>query len=292
MSTHHPLSLFVFGSLEKCLDEIQRKGSLISRSTSNLGEPIHNLRVDCRKGLAALDFYKPVIPQSCHERLRSKLRKFLRRSNLGRDLDVIIQALQKDDSRGAAQLLRRLKKDRKREFRQVQKKVGKLEFGSMKTKLHAQMQGSPLVATQAEPVVSAAEWAKQEFQKVALQILSDIHVGEWDTESAHQLRLRIKKLRYSLELATSIAGEISLSMDESLLTQVQRMLGEINDLAVRIRMLRGYQCGRRRREVQAFLKKQIATDNQELDRRLQQWSEFWTPERQSRFYGALAKRTF
>jgi CHAD domain-containing protein len=292
MSNLQPISPLVFGSLERRLDEIQRKGSLISHAKSKLGEPIHNFRVDCRKGLAALDFYQSVVPKGCFKRLRSTLRKFLRQSNLGRDLDVIVQALKDENSPGTSQLLRRLKKDRKREFRSFQKRVSKLAFGHLKAKLHAKM----LDAAASSPIEdhdgSLANWAQHGLQVIAQRLFSDAHVGDWNAESAHQLRLRIKKLRYSVELATSLTGKIPLAIEAPLLEESQRMLGEINDLAVRIRTLRAYRCRLRKPECQDFLEHQISSDSRELDRRLEQWSQFWTPECQTRFYGAFAKRTF
>lgn len=279
-------------SLDEKLNAIQKECALISHTDSPTGEMIHDLRVDCRRGIAALDFFRTVLPKNRCDRLRNRLKKVLRESSKGRDMDVMIHEWNDAHLIVPAPLLRKIKKRRAKNFHSVHKTVSKLHLDQDRKKLEEKLSERTALALSNTREELYAVWAKPRLTSIFDRLHSESLVDEWTPKNLHRFRLRIKKFRYTLELASSIDHDVAISIDSPLLAQIQRMLGEINDITVRLRHLRKY--GNRMNDPasQSFLAQQLADDERELNKRISDWRQFWTPECQEKVYGALATRTF
>lgn len=281
-----------FESLDQQLKVIQKQCALVCRRQSSRGEIIHELRVNCRKGLAALDFYGPLFPKIDFEQLRSRLARVLRESSRGRDLDTMIDALKNTSPTVPTPLLLKLKKDRRKEFRSFRQWVRKLSLTRERRKLKAETLESPFNLSQLDHQESLSRQAKQRIRTIVEELRGDSSVDEWTPKKLHRFRIRIKRLRYSLEIASTADQLFEISIVSTLLAQIQQALGEINDTVVRIRYLRKYLGKLTDQESQLFLNVQIAVDENLLADRLAKWGQFWTTDVQNKLYGDLMTRTF
>ncbi|XZE32949.1 CHAD domain-containing protein [Pirellulaceae bacterium SH501] len=284
---HDSIASLVVQDLKKELEEVQRYRSLILGSKSNLRENLHDLRIRCRKGIVALDFYKSFLAKRGFQRLRSKLKRLLRSSSTARDLDVLLQSMEQMQSKAAEPFLRRLRKDRKRQVQSFQKAASELDLAHGWKKLRNRIPESPLLAISITDSQSYRNWAQQRTKSVVEKRLGDARdaaaIESWTPKKLHRLRIRIKRLRYSLDLASSLGPDVAALIDGPLITQIQRILGDINDIAVRLRYLREYSSRMKEPDCREFLLQQIANDERELAVRIDHWNRLWTEDLQSKF---------
>jgi triphosphatase len=87
---------------------------------------------------------------------------------------------------------------------------------------------------------SPRDFATRRFHKLARRFeKSGRHLDTFDVPRLHTLRILAKKLRYSAEFFASLYGKKKTSTFLAALSEVQEVLGQINDVAVTHRLLDG-----------------------------------------------------
>lgn len=93
---------------------------------------------------------------------------------------------------------------------------------------------------QAEAIQTAQDFATRRLNKLAKRFsLSGQRLGNADAARLHALRILAKKLRYSAEFFASLYDKLIAKTYLDALSEVQDVLGEINDVAVAHRLLDG-----------------------------------------------------
>jgi CHAD domain-containing protein len=93
---------------------------------------------------------------------------------------------------------------------------------------------------QGEGIPSARDFATRHLRKLVKRFArSGQHLNAADDKQLHALRIVAKKLRYSAEFFASLFGKQKAQAFLAALSEVQEVLGQINDVAVAHRLLDG-----------------------------------------------------
>lgn len=200
-------------------------------------EPLHQLRVSLRRLRTALRQFGPalVLPERVSER---RIAALARRTSLCRDLDVLrdllehawLPRLPAAERRALQPLLRRLRHRRRRAFLAAAEELQARRCERLLARLEAWAQRPGFTALGEEPLaVWRTEWHRPFTGTLFL------HPGWWASHpqdpSLHDLRKRIKGVRYSLEPLLAPL-EVSVQAWIGGFKQAQSALGALQDLQV------------------------------------------------------------
>jgi CHAD domain-containing protein len=209
-------------------------------------EPVHQVRVACRRMRAGLAFFGDCFDDDKAARWRRQLKKMLRRFGPARDCDVQIEWLQhtldgmdendKKTRPGIARLLLRLRQQRDALQQGLDKAVRRLQRERFTMNLHLETERLLYEVQHAEEQADtvrfydrAAEQVRERLDEVfkKLSSLDDAadHTGH------HALRIAVKKLRYTLELCDrALDGRLKKGIKR--LKKFQTFLGNLHDCDV------------------------------------------------------------
>lgn len=202
-------------------------------------EAIHQLRVGVRRVRVSLRLFKRVIGEEERARLEPELRWIFQSLGGVRDYDVLLEqvdVLLPD----AAPLARKrlhgaLHRARAKAARTLQRELASARFRAL---VRALRRLSIALAANEEKSPRARKWSKKRLAKrlAAVCARRDALDGR-DPEALHALRKDLKKLRYTADLVGSLWPGKRTKRYLRCLSQLQDVLGPINDAAVGTRLL-------------------------------------------------------
>lgn len=219
-------------------------------------ETVHRLRVASRRVVAGFDFFRDVVDPPFYRLATRSLKKL--RSRLGqlRDLDVFIELLDRDASKGAKHVCKSLRRKHKRLMPAIRRHAGKIA-----EKLARLESRTPSIPLNDLPIQDAPKpfkaWALERIDGIARRFLKLLRRGERSAKSLHRLRIRAKKLRYSFELLTPAIPTIVDSSAFRLLQKLQTLLGEIQDGIVQRETLCNLSRELKRRSTDRFAREHV-----------------------------------
>lgn len=207
-------------------------------------EALHRLRVSLRRLRTTVQQFSPalILPPAVRDPC---LARSLRRLGKARDLDVLrkrlehelIPGLPETEQRHLKPLLRRLRRTRRAAGERLQERLRSRSHRECITQLQEWIQQPRLTAFGSEPLQS---WRHEWLLPSALQLA--MHPGWWsqdpikDAMTLHQLRRRIRQLRYEFENLRNLHDrKLAARIDQ--LSSLQDLLGQLHDLEVLARML-------------------------------------------------------
>ena len=228
---------------------------LANRPAMLAGKPeaLHQMRIGLRQLRTAISIFKDVVADSNRDRVKSELEWITSELGPARDLEVL-----------NAEVLRSLENivPVDRDLSQIRK-----EFESRRRQAHNQAKRSIKSTRFAHAILEAAEWiefgawtftddplqrlrregligahASAELARRRVKIRKQgKHLRDTSEEQRHKLRIQAKKLRYAIEFfATVFTGEKRERRRRaalSALKHLQGALGDLNDIAVRERLM-------------------------------------------------------
>jgi CHAD domain-containing protein len=205
-------------------------------------EPLHQFRVSLRRLRSVVSQFGPalVLPRHLH---RSQIAVVARATGLCRDADVLREWLEQrlmprlaaDGHRSCKPLLRALRKQRRKAFADLQEELTSRRYFRMIEELEGWCD-SPDTTLVGD--LQLAEWLPEWLQACAGTCF--LH-GGWfaahpgDSE-LHELRKRIKEVRYGLEALRGLLGNAGEAWIGDL-RDVQSVLGDLHDLQVLMQLL-------------------------------------------------------
>lgn len=190
---------------------------------------VHDVRVACRRLEAAAALFAPVLPGAPRKRVEARAKGLRRRLGASREMDVILEELDglaealSVDPAALVGLKKRHDKRRKKILSACLQRYDRKRLKRHRRKARAlEPADSPpfsdLVATHLYACTEAAE---------------DLYEPLSDPKAAalhHKLRIRIKRLRYALELSSEeLAPQLDVSGPLKQLKKFQDALGRLND---------------------------------------------------------------
>ena len=183
-------------------------------------EFIHQLRVGSRRLRSALRAFRPILPRKDAKRVRRSLRQLSPALGRARDWDVLVGRLGAAGNEKQHQAARREARDAIRSER----------FAQMLRRARAlQAQDSP------ESLVQFGGAALGRLHRKLIKAARDI---DWsDAAQRHAVRIRVKRLRYGCEFFAPAFPARRAAPYVAALKELQRILGELNDIAVARRLV-------------------------------------------------------
>ena len=164
---------------------------------------VHQLRVATRRTLAALETFAALIPRRRAKKLRRSLRRIRRAAGAARDADVLVPHVK---SRGEGlsrklftELSQRLSHDCAAAHDALRKAFGKRQRQRWKTTVRRCLKKVGWRGNARKPP-TATELLERAGSKLMQDLRQFAVVGPADVKAIHALRLKIKRLRYVLEL--------------------------------------------------------------------------------------------
>ena len=252
-------------------------------------EYVHLLRVWARRAVATLVLYKGVLPKKLLLRFRKKLERIRRAAGAARDLDVLLSNIESQESSESKPFADRVRRKRKK----AQRPIKRCFHGLRRQRRLAKQLKSMLrsVVNNAESTRSYNNWAHIALRGAVERFQRAFPCGSHDLQTVHRFRIRVKKLRYAIELlAPAFSSEIK-EFVYPVVEELQSLLGRINDRAVAISCFREWLAICPPKVDRSELRKKIAQENELLDQSLEDFYRWWTHEVQSQILDSLTRLT-
>lgn len=201
------------------------------------GEPeaVHQLRVAARRLRVTLPLVALKGEGRRVRQARRDLRDLTRAAAVGRDLDVMLEALAAllpEPGASAKVLLRHLREAQRRSRRRLADALLDQDLTRLRRDLRAvQAHGAAGEAVCLERALGAARAEAAELR----QALGELE--GYDARALHRLRIGLRRLRYTTEVVDAVRG--SASQAPRLLREQQQDLGRVHDLWMLSRWLQG-----------------------------------------------------
>jgi CHAD domain-containing protein len=201
-------------------------------------ENLHQLRVASRRVRAFLRVARELVDAGWAAELNAALRTFGQASGDARDLDVLLEHLQREaptlgapDSEAALQLTRMLERDRDELQSHLEATLDSREHRALLEQL-----ALPVEAAAEPSERTLADLASRELRRLVAQVRA---LGKAPAEEKlHELRIRVKRVRYAAELGGLRGGGRTARVIEAA-TSLQDILGGHQDAVVAEQRIRG-----------------------------------------------------
>jgi CHAD domain-containing protein len=201
-------------------------------------ENLHQLRVASRRARAFLRVARELVDAGWAAELNAALRTFGQASGDARDLDVLLEHLRSEaptlgapDSEGALQLIRMLERDRDELQTRLETTLDSREHRALLEQL-----ALPVEAAAEPSGRTLAELAARELRRLVAQVCA---LGKAPAdEKLHELRIRVKRVRYAAELGGLRGGGRTARVIQAA-TSLQDILGAHQDAVVAEQRIRG-----------------------------------------------------
>lgn len=189
-------------------------------------ETIHDFRVASRRTREVLDYLEPTLPKKIHERLMNLARRVTKNLGIAREREVNLEILnrwsdeRKLDPIAVELLIHSQRVEFEAGFRKAKKRISSQKFDYI-PKFLVNLRGSRTM-----PVTDSGILQRRH---------QDFLAFPWDTilddERLHDLRIRTKKFRYSVEINNRVHKK-RLGRFLRKIRNLQDILGRIHDLYV------------------------------------------------------------
>ena len=252
-------------------------------------EYVHLLRVWSRRSMAAITLYKKFLPKKQLRRLRKKLERIRDVAGEARDLDVLLGQIMPQESVGSSSLAARIRRRREKTQRPIHRCFCRMHKQRRLEKLLKQMLQS--ASANGESAQPFNNWAQSAMRCVVDRFNRAFPSDEKDLKAMHRFRIRVKNLRYAMELlAPALPAELKHSVYPRI-EELQELLGSINDRAVAVSRLCKWHSKCRRRIDRCELRKKLAQESEELIQAQKCFYRWWTLDVQSQIRESLIRLT-
>lgn len=198
----------------------------------------HQLRVGARRARVVVRLFQKQMEPQLATSLQDDLRWIFRTLGELRDRDVLLERVEEaalEDGTATASLAQALKEQRDAAAHAARQALRSKRY----IKLVRALLALAAEFAQAEgDVPRARKWAKKRLDRRLSSVLAlRTAVGGEDDDARHELRKQLKKLRYTAELVRSLWRPKRVKRYLSAMSELQDVLGEVNDAATGSRLL-------------------------------------------------------
>src|SRR4051794_39667523 len=156
-------------------------------------EHVHRLRVSTRRAAAALKLYRDSLPKKTTRWIKKRLRQIRRAASEARDLDVLMQRLQRESDVEAEPIVRFLAGKRAALQPSIVELADKMRRDDRFIRKAARLFGKIDLSNQDGESASPeqlGDWAPQQFAKFRSAFIELLPNGSDDIAALHQFRIR------------------------------------------------------------------------------------------------------
>jgi CHAD domain-containing protein len=206
-------------------------------------QAVHQARVATRRIREAL----PLVARGrAGKSLRKSVRKLTRALGPVRELDVALMNLDQlrtsgEVSEAAIGCLRQLiAEERQRLGSEMVRRISQYDLQKLQKKAVAATNRGPWTAGPRDPRRAAVAMGRAARRAVSLRAAMENAAGIYLPDRLHEVRIAVKKLRYTLEIAQDLSGSRATARIRTL-KRVQDLLGRMHDLEMLIARTRAIQ---------------------------------------------------
>ena len=252
-------------------------------------EPVHQLRIWCRRSLAAIALYEEQLPAADVTWFTKWLGRILKAAGEARDLDVLLKRhakrLHKPSYQPLHSVLRKLRKKAQQPIIVMNERIG--TTGKFERRIDHLIGCLDSASSDCFQV-----WAEGKLNIATASFFSSLpaqtsKLRAADLESLHQFRINGKALRYTMELLTPAFPAAFRDSLYPITCQLQVELGDLHDhvaAAERLNKLK-------KKHDSKQLKKLIAKEKQAIRSAADSYHTWWTPQQTHNFFDLLHKLT-
>jgi CHAD domain-containing protein len=212
-------------------------------------EFLHDFRISVRRTRSALGQIRKVLPQEVTDRFRNDFAYIGQSTNHLRDLDVYLlrkgqyhDLLPKDLRKGINPFFQHIASERTKERTRVIRFLNSTRYAEIMTEWKRYLEDQeeePESKNAAKPIIKLARKVIRKKYDQILRQGKAIKASSPD-EALHELRLTCKKLRYLLEIFSSLFPRKKINRLINQLKKLQDNLGRFNDLIIQQDRLKEY----------------------------------------------------
>lgn len=221
-----------------CRDHWQR--NLPAALDGRNPEGVHQVRVGLRRFRSALSLFKTLVPENQRDWLNTEGKWLANQLGTVRDLDVFFADLEKrsrKNDESAVALGNAVRAARTRAHAAAMNALRGRRMRRFAARVETWLDGRGWYADGAE-IPDIGAFAREALNKRVKKIQSvAARADKLTVPERHELRIAVKKLRYSLEFLAPVLPEKRTQRANVLLKRVQDSLGHLNDLDVAERTL-------------------------------------------------------
>lgn len=276
-----PLTELAHEALWSRLNAVWHYLTLAAHQSERDREYVHQLRVWTRRSAAALYLFGDVLPPRRARRLKRQLHRIRGAAAEARDYDVLIERLTpwlaEREGRGATELLSRLRRQRRKAQRPIERVYGRLKRRRFDWQVARLLQKLRWRGPRQEP--SFARAAHDGMRAVSKPFFEAAAGELHEIEQLHALRLLGKRLRYAMELFTPAFDSTFRDELYGLVEDVQERLGDIADHATALAYFEDWLARWDDSVVADPLVELVATEQAQLRRSRQRFLKWWSSSR-------------
>ncbi|MBN1851784.1 MAG: CHAD domain-containing protein [Pirellulales bacterium] len=280
ISPQQPASEVARKTLAKRLDVVRHYLPLAAMEYEKDIEHVHQLRVGCRRAMAAVTAWKAILPAKPARRVKRMLRKIRRSADDARDHDVLFERFQNSQDiphEGFNALIDQITQQRQEGQAPIiamHKKIGRNKFARRVASL---MDSIPWQSSEPEPTY--AEFAQIRMAAIASEFFDVASGNGGSAKDLHSLRIAGKRLRYAMEIFADAFGNEFREILYPVVEQLQDKLGALNDHNVAQKRFQRIVATIPPNAVAAYLAGLIQEEWAEFTRGRDEFLAWWTTDR-------------
>lgn len=237
-------------------------------------EYVHQLRVACRRAVAALDFFKRSLPKRQRRAVLRMLKQVRRSAGEARDVDVLQDriacgeiALKPGNQKRVTRFLKRRRKAAQKPLKRIYKELagdGQLERSTKELLNHVERRqaGKPFELS-------------MPLERTVRSYLKRLNASSKSEARLHRLRIEGKELRYTLEILRDRVSASCIADALKRAKQIQDRLGQIVDHTAAEERLLGWTRRLKRPRLRKALRKMAARERRNARKRINQFHKWW-----------------
>ncbi len=197
-------------------------------------EYVHQLRVSTRRAVEAVRVFSGLLPEAAYQDLRGKLRQVRLAADEARNLDVLCaefvrcaDASCEETCKQIADTVRQRRRDAQQPIVAVREELADANFQEQITEILAEIESAGEDASKPTFGRQARRYLKPVLKKFFQAAEADLS----DDEALHRLRIRTKKLRYTMEIVDVAFEPCFRKKLYPRVTALQDIMGAVNDHA-------------------------------------------------------------
>ncbi len=219
-------------TLRKRLDAVWRELPAAGSQTVRDAESVHRLRVATRRAIAAIDAFHDLLPAKRADWFAKRLRRIRRSAGEARDLDVLTDRLageagETPGARARRRLMAMLSKQREVSRKPIRTQHERLIDADWLDRVERLIAG--IGNGRGHPTFR--EYAQRRLRPLTRSFFSTADRKLRTAEEIHALRIEGKKLRYAMEIFSSVFPPRMRARCYDALEHLQETLGDFTDHA-------------------------------------------------------------
>lgn len=273
-------------AVELRLEDVLVCLTAVAEATEDDGEAVRKLRVSTRRAEAAMRAFRDVLPRRAVSRVREHLRGVRRSTNAVRDADAMLARLAPIAPADLVAVLRAQRHAAEHEVRALCRRTSADAAFARSIAVLGRKAREGRADDEATAIPFGA-WARRRLAAASQRFFAATATDVTDVEQLHALRLRVKKLRYEIEILSCVCPPSVRTGAYPTLTRLQDYLGEVNDWAVTLQRL-----ARLARSAPAAppFDRVVRDAGDSSARARSELVAWWTPERAERLRSTISER--